>query len=131
MQNTPEMVLGGKAEGGGGVLAENIRNGEEFRDKQREEGCLSLFLASRLWKGLAWQISTVAIYQGHFGELGIKQRAPRHRESERVTLVLTAFAFSRVGVWGDSCDAQRGTRAWNSKHARYTVGQICAREKAP
>lgn len=82
-------------------MADNIRNGEEFRDKQREEGCLSLFLASRSWKGLAWQISTVATYQGHFGELGIKKRAPRHRESELVTLVLTAFAFSRVGVgWG-------------------------------
>lgn len=46
LQNTPEKVLGVKAEGGG-VLAENIRNVEGFTDKQREEGCLSVFLAYR------------------------------------------------------------------------------------
>lgn len=122
LQNTPEMVLGVKAEGGG-ALAENIRDGEEFRDKQRKEGCLSVFLASKSWKGLAWQISTLAAYQGHFGELEIKQRSLRHRESELVTLVLTAFAFSRIRVGASVMPRQArepGTvNTWDTLWARY------------
>lgn len=84
LQTTPEMTLGAKTEGGG-VLAENIRNIEEFGDKQREEVCLSVFIAYREWKGLlAWQTSTRAAYQRHFGELGVEQHSPRHTEGELV-----------------------------------------------
>lgn len=74
----------------GGALAENIRNIEEFVDKQWEEVCLSVFIAFAgvyvcVWKVLAWQTLSLTAYDGHFGELGIKQWSPQHREIETVT----------------------------------------------
>lgn len=137
LQNTPEMVLGVKTQGG--ATAENIRNIEEFGDKQRDEVCLSVFIAWREWTGLAWQISTLAPYQGHFGESGIKQRSLWHREHKIVTCdCICLLQNQRVA----NCDAQTGLRTWDwfreqsteGEHMvceilRYTVGQsLCKRQ---
>lgn len=87
------MVLAVKTEGGG-VLAENIRNRKEFVDEQEEGVCLSVFVVYRVCKGLAWQTLSPAAYHSHFGELGIKQRSPQHRESEMVTANLHVYLYS-------------------------------------
>lgn len=127
LQTTPEMTLGAKTEGGG-VLAENIRNIEEFGDKQREEVCLSVFIAYREWKGLlAWQTSTWAAYQHHFGELVVKQHPPRHTEGELVIANPHVYLCSLDLPSPESGVGEQlwcsGTVAWNQSREQSAEGE--------